>query len=540
MSLTSETVRIAYVANGILTTFAIPFTIIESADDEVKVYTRDESTDPATEELQVNSTDYSLTGNPVDTVTFAVAPASGLKVILIRQLERTQSVDVNSNSEVIAATTMETAWDRGVALSQQLQEQVDRSLLLPITSQTTGLTLPEPTAASYLRWNEAETGLENAVVVTATGSLTTPGSSVNNGVVLWNGTGGNAIKSSTFTLPGSATDLLNAGTITNALITDGTISKVKLDATTTSMSSEVSNLSLTATVASSALTIALKGQDGNNASASNPVTVGFRSVTAASGLYTRVQITSALSLVISSGSTLGMISAVASYIYVYLLNNAGTAELAVSLTLFDEGTVISSLAEGGAGAADAASGLYSTASRSNVPCRLIGRLLATEATAGTWATAPSEISLRPFKVYPVSFRAHGSTTVLTNNATVTLVYTTKDYDTHNSYSTSTGIFTCPSGGKYLVCAGMKIAGFAAAAISSSVFMQISVTGTIVTSGDGAVAYTTTSIERNLKIEEVVVMTAGDTLSIGFSHGMGATPTIANQANTTYFSATKLD
>jgi hypothetical protein len=100
-------------------------------------------------------------------------------------------------------------------------------------------------------------------------------------------------------------------------------------------------------------------------------------------------------VVVSSGSTLGTIAATQSRIVVLALDNAGTVELAVvniaggnNLT---ETGVITTTAEGGAGAADSASTIYSTTARTGVAYRVVGYIESTQATAGTWATAPSTI-----------------------------------------------------------------------------------------------------------------------------------------------------
>jgi hypothetical protein len=160
---------------------------------------------------------------------------------------------------------------------------------------------------------------------------------------------------------------------------------------------ELTNLGLAAAVSASALTINLKQFDGSAPSTgTSAVNGGFRNATAATGQYAEVSVTAALSLVISSGSTMGTTSGVVSYLYVYLINNAGTAELAASSYLFDEGSIVTTVAEGGAGAADSGTTMYSTTARTGVACRLIGRIKSTQATAGTWASAPSEISLVPF------------------------------------------------------------------------------------------------------------------------------------------------
>lgn len=160
---------------------------------------------------------------------------------------------------------------------------------------------------------------------------------------------------------------------------------------------EVSNLAISASVAGNALTIALKTKAGTDASGSDVIGVGMRSSTATSGIYERRTVTGALSLVVSSGSTLGHVSAVAEYAYVYLIDNAGTLELAVTSTplIYEAGQLISTTAEGGAGAADSRTAIYSTTARSGVACRYVGRLKSTQATAGTWATAIAEVALLP-------------------------------------------------------------------------------------------------------------------------------------------------
>jgi hypothetical protein len=141
---------------------------------------------------------------------------------------------------------------------------------------------------------------------------------------------------------------------------------------------------ITATVAADALTVTL-----------NPTTLDFRSAALTSGAVVSRLISSAISVTVSSGSTLGTVSATQSQIVVLALDNAGTVELAVVNIAggndLSETGVISTTAEGGAGAADSASTIYSTTARSDVAYRVVGYVESTQATAGTWATAPSTI-----------------------------------------------------------------------------------------------------------------------------------------------------
>ena len=234
---------------------------------------------------------------------------------------------------------------------------------------------------------------------------------------------------------------------------------------------------ISASVASSALTI--------TASALN---LDFRSATLGSGTVTTVSGTPA-NLVISSGSTLGTVNAVASRIVVIALNNAGTIELAaVNIsggTQLDETNLITTTAEGGAGAADSASVVYSTTARTSVAYRVIGYIESTQATAGTWATAPSTIQgyggqaldsmsslgygqtwqnvtgSRAFSTTyynstgrPILINLTVTTTGAVNTATVNGVTAAQTYPSVNSWGTIT--FIVPIGGSYSVTSGSSL------------------------------------------------------------------------------------
>src|SRR6478609_8631234 len=91
------------------------------------------------------------------------------------------------------------------------------------------------------------------------------------------------------------------------------------------------NISLAASVAASALTISVKQLDGTDPdSGFGQIHVNFRSATATSGVRVARKITAPLSLVIPSGATIGFANGIPDSIYVYLIDNAGSLELAVS------------------------------------------------------------------------------------------------------------------------------------------------------------------------------------------------------------------
>jgi len=139
---------------------------------------------------------------------------------------------------------------------------------------------------------------------------------------------------------------------------------------------------ITASVGSSALTVTL-----------NPTILNFRNTPLTSGTINTRTVASAISVVVPSTATLGTVSAQQSRIVVIALDNAGTVELAVvnisGGTNLDETTLISTTAI--SAAATASNVVYSTTARTSLPFRVVGYVESTQATAGTWATAPSTI-----------------------------------------------------------------------------------------------------------------------------------------------------
>lgn len=140
---------------------------------------------------------------------------------------------------------------------------------------------------------------------------------------------------------------------------------------------------ITATVATNILTIGL-----------GLTNLDFRSTPLTSGTVNTRYISNAISINIPAGASLGTVSAQINRIAVLALDiGTGTVELAVvniaGGTNLDETTLISTTAI--SVAATAANVVYSTTARTSLPYRVVGYVESTQATAGTWATAPSTI-----------------------------------------------------------------------------------------------------------------------------------------------------
>lgn len=339
--------------------------------------------------------------------------SDGTKNLNVSALTTTGSTSLGSSLDVVGATTL----DGNVTLGDNSGDDVT-------VTGSLASTIPVKTTYSY-DIGSATIGLRSVY-------LGSSDSAARSTRVI----GGTVASSWTMTLPTSA------GTDGYTLTTNGS--------GVTSWHPPIDNFSLTATCAASALTVAVKTLAGTDASATDPIYVSFRNTTVTSGVPVIRKITGALSMVVSSGSTLGHVSGVSQFIYVSLLDNAGTVELAVSkINGRDTCSVVTTTAEGGAGAADSGALIYSTTARTSVPWKLMGRLKSNQAAAGTWSTAIEEICVAPINLYqvPALYRrdttnAYGSTDTkirrftnttqsLGTGITITTGATTGDYFTIN-------------------------------------------------------------------------------------------------------------
>src|SRR5215211_3317079 len=155
---------------------------------------------------------------------------------------------------------------------------------------------------------------------------------------------------------------------------------------------------LVLTVASNALTVAVKTVADIDPTPRDPVFVITRDVTAGSlPGFSVLPITAALSLTVSSGSTLGAANGVPFRLWFVIFNDAGTPRLGVincrvgggsptKIAAINDDLIASSTAEGGAGAADNAAVFYSGTAVSSKAFRIVGyaEWSGGLATAGTW------------------------------------------------------------------------------------------------------------------------------------------------------------
>lgn len=134
MTVSTTTARVSYAGNGSTVTFNVGFYFL--ADSHLKVTLRAAD---GTETVKTLTTDYTVSGagNPSGgSITLGTAPASGVTVVVTRNVPQTQLVDYQPN-DPFPATTHEQALDQLTMEVQQLQEQVTRAIKLSTTNTMT-------------------------------------------------------------------------------------------------------------------------------------------------------------------------------------------------------------------------------------------------------------------------------------------------------------------------------------------------------------------------------------------------------------------
>ena len=213
-----------------------------------------------------------------------------------------------------------------------------------------------------------------------------------------------------------------------------TITPSMFAAAAVAMGSSMLNGTIVSSVATGALTLAVKTLAGADPSTSDPVWFLFRSSTPASGGYAMIEVTAPLSVTVPANSTLGFQNATPGRTWLAAVNNGGAVSLAVINCLAGANSLgwsIFPLAGWGianitafGGGANSAQVFYGTASLASVPYSVLGfatwEVGSTLATAGTWNLTPSRMELyRPGVALPGAPLQQSLAFVSTNSTNAT-------------------------------------------------------------------------------------------------------------------------
>jgi hypothetical protein len=137
MTVSTTSNKVSFSANGSTTVFAYNFKIF--ADSDLTVIIRDadgaETTKTLTTHYTVSGAGSASGGNV--TFTSGNTPANGETVVIQRQLTKTQGTDYVAN-DPFPAESHEDALDRLTFITQELQEEVDRSIKASVTNTISG------------------------------------------------------------------------------------------------------------------------------------------------------------------------------------------------------------------------------------------------------------------------------------------------------------------------------------------------------------------------------------------------------------------
>jgi hypothetical protein len=148
MTISTTIIKVSYSGDGTQTVF--PYTFKINAEADIQVIIRASN---GTETVKTLTTDYTVSGvgsASGGNVTMVTAPSATETIVIRRDTTQTQTVDLVEN-DPFTAETVEGAFDKSVAISQELQEEVNRSIKL---SRTNTITSTEFTVDAATRANK--------------------------------------------------------------------------------------------------------------------------------------------------------------------------------------------------------------------------------------------------------------------------------------------------------------------------------------------------------------------------------------------------
>jgi hypothetical protein len=165
MTIAAETNRVTYSCNGVLTDFAFSFKIF--AEGDLKVTVTDSGGTPT---VLTITTDYTVAGEngafasggtvtTVKEVDGSMGPyawATGYTITIELDLDLVQEIDLVYGG-TYSTQDIERMADRLTKICQQLNDAINRSVVLSTASELSGLTIPDLIAGRYLYAADAET-----------------------------------------------------------------------------------------------------------------------------------------------------------------------------------------------------------------------------------------------------------------------------------------------------------------------------------------------------------------------------------------------
>ena len=208
MSISDNYTPIKALGNGVTTTFSGSWKMI--SEDYSRVWL--ESVATGVQTLKVLDTDYTVAiSDSGFVVTMAAAPTNANYVVIGREVPKDQ-LDPYKTSKGFQGSVLEGSLDKLSAITQDLQDQVDRTLKLKVGTATSGIELGDPVANKALIWDAAG---EN--IISSTDDFDDAAARAEAAAALAEGYADALVNGSSFRYMGVAGGTANAITLTNTV-----------------------------------------------------------------------------------------------------------------------------------------------------------------------------------------------------------------------------------------------------------------------------------------------------------------------------------
>jgi len=163
--LTQTSKMLPQAMNGVATVFSFTFRALIAFPEAIQAIVTDTTTDTDTTLIfnDGGSDGYTVaidTDGIGGTITVNDARSADFVITIFREYDITQESNF-ADYNAFPAETVESDYDKGIMVSQQLEEKLDRAILLPITVTGVSTVLPVPEANAAIGWDPTATFLVN-------------------------------------------------------------------------------------------------------------------------------------------------------------------------------------------------------------------------------------------------------------------------------------------------------------------------------------------------------------------------------------------
>jgi len=335
MTVDTTTRKVTFTMDGATVDFDFTFRTVTSTPTDIKCKTRVIATGVETDLTYTTDYTVSVDSDGVGgTVTVVDDKSSAYELIIYRELTRKQESNYDDYNQ-FPADTLETDLDRAVMIIQDIGEDVDRSLKLPISSTISTIEIPDGEANKVLGWDSTGAAIENKSSHTTSIALAKSYATTAAAEAADSATSATESSSHATTSATEATDAANSATTssTQAIAAATSATTASSHATTAATSATTA-----ASHATTAATYATTSTSSATVATSEATTAAAQAVSAAT--YATTATSSAT--VATSESTAAAVSAISALTYSTTASSHATTAATSATTATSSATVATS------------------------------------------------------------------------------------------------------------------------------------------------------------------------------------------------------